>query len=334
MASFLVHPIPMMSDINEKVRAQTKIAKVNDVVRLVRTNLSIEEGSQPLSNLQDDVRELELRACNISGDGMLKTILSCHRCLHSLEKLTLDRTVLSLNAVKELSANLPNCLFELSLNGCGVTDDAVKVLCKGLLKRCSLKKLLLEQNQLTAYGVFQVASLLKSSGLIELFLSDNKIEDKGLEQITQALMEGSPLETLYLDGNRISFAGIALLSEAFTSGMCRLEILSLDNCNLVSDQGLVSLVAAISTGLSRLVILNLNNCNLTDVSAKSISEAIQMPNWSLCKLRMKNNKFSHDGIMQLTRAMKSSDNLVELSMMENFEINQEQQGLETKDDEC
>uniref|UniRef100_A0AAZ1XSK7 B30.2/SPRY domain-containing protein n=2 Tax=Oreochromis aureus TaxID=47969 RepID=A0AAZ1XSK7_OREAU len=163
--------------------------------------------------------------------GALSTVLSSQYCI--LRELNLSNNNLQDYGVKLLSAAMqsPQCTLEtLRLCVCNLSERSCKVL----------------------------SSALSSSGLRELDLSDNDLED----------------------------SGVKLLSTALESPQCTLECLSLSCCR-ITEEGCSCLASALSYNPSHLRKLDLSYNHPGDSGMKLLLAGLKDPGWRLDTLRVK-----------------------------------------------
>ncbi|KAK7878314.1 hypothetical protein WMY93_034361, partial [Mugilogobius chulae] len=148
-------------------------------------------------------------------------------------------------------------LTHLDLSYNDLTDSGVEELCSGLKSAsCRLELLSLSCCELSHLCCAALASVLSSSSLTHLDLSNNDLEDSGVEQLCSGLK----------------------------SAPCRLELLRLSGC-LVSERGGASLASALSSAHSSLRLLDLSY-NHPGPSAELLTALQDHPHCPLESLRL------------------------------------------------
>lgn len=146
-------------------------------------------------------------------------------------------------------------LTHLNMDNCGVTDDAVLVLCKSLLTNGTLAHLNLQRNVITETGVTELArSLLRHPALMHLALAHNKLKDEGTCAIASMLESNSVIEYVDLENTWVGDRGAIALGVALANNKS-VSTLKLSN-NHISDEGGNAFVALIEKNRS------LQNCSL------------------------------------------------------------------------
>uniref|UniRef100_A0A4W6E593 B30.2/SPRY domain-containing protein n=1 Tax=Lates calcarifer TaxID=8187 RepID=A0A4W6E593_LATCA len=154
--------------------------------------------------------------------------------------------------------------------------------------------------QITEEGCSSLSSVLssQSSGLRDLDLSNNNLQDSGVKLLSVGLKspqccsslssvlssQSSGLRDLDLSNNDLKDSGVKLLSVGLKSPHCELESLSLSGC-LISKEGCSSLVSALRSNPSHLRELDLSYNHPGDSGVKLLSAGLKDPDWRLDTLR-------------------------------------------------
>ncbi|KAM6893626.1 protein NLRC3-like isoform 1-T1 [Xenentodon cancila] len=179
------------------------------------------------------------------------------------------------------------------------------------------KKVLLSGCNLSEEVCAGLSSVLssQSSSLTELDLSNNHLQDSGLEKLCPGLesphckleslrlsgcnlsedvcaglssvlsSQSSSLTELDLSNNHLQDSGLKKLCPGLESPHCKLESLRLSGCLLTSD-GFASLVSALSSNPSLLRELDLSYNHPGESAVKLLSAGLEDPRWRLDTLRV------------------------------------------------
>ncbi|KAM6892589.1 uncharacterized protein FYW49_020611, partial [Xenentodon cancila] len=179
------------------------------------------------------------------------------------------------------------------------------------------KKVLLSGCNLSEEVCAGLSSVLssQSSSLTELDLSNNHLQDSGLEKLCPGLesphckleslrlsvcnlseevcaglssvlsSQSSSLKELDLSNNNLQDSGLKKLCPGLESPHCKLESLRLSGCLLTSD-GCASLVSALSSNPSHLRELDLSYNHPGESAVKLLSAGLEDPRWRLDTLRV------------------------------------------------
>ncbi|KAM9744128.1 NLR family CARD domain-containing protein 3-like isoform 2-T2 [Menidia menidia] len=211
------------------------------------------------------------------------------------------------------------------------------------------KKARLAGCELSEHHCEVVASALKSnpSHLIDLDLSQNVLEDSGVEHVSAGLENPNcKLEILRMRGCRMSEIGSAAvvsalksnpshltelnltwndlsdcvmkeLSSFLQSPLCGLKNLRLNGCRL-SEVGFAALISALKFNPSLLKKLDLTGNIITESMVKELSSFLQSPAGGLKALRMEKCNLSEVSCACLASALKSNpSHLTELDLSWN-----------------
>uniref|UniRef100_A0A8C6UQH7 B30.2/SPRY domain-containing protein n=1 Tax=Neogobius melanostomus TaxID=47308 RepID=A0A8C6UQH7_9GOBI len=179
-----------------------------------------------LLSSNSDLQHFDLRKYCPTEKGLLGLLL----VVKASTKATLRRCGLSPRSCASLASVLSSSsLTHLDLSDNDLQDSGVKLLCKGLSTPCRLQTLRLSGCLISERGGASLASVLSSSSLTHLDLSNNDLQDPG----------------------------VGLLCEGLKSAPCRLETLRLSGC-LISERGAAALASVLSFALSHLRGLDLS----------------------------------------------------------------------------
>ncbi|XP_037829757.1 NACHT, LRR and PYD domains-containing protein 12-like isoform X20 [Kryptolebias marmoratus] len=151
----------------------------------------------------------------------------------------------------------------------------------------------------------------QSSCLAELDLSNNNLQDSGVELLSSGLSPNCKLEILRLRSCNFSGRTCEVLSSVLSSESSCLKELDLSNNNL-QDSG----VELLSSGLKRqhchLEILRLQSCHLSERACDILSSALSSQSSSLKELDLSKNILQDSGVKLLSSGMKSPNCKLEI----------------------
>ncbi|XP_041823962.1 NACHT, LRR and PYD domains-containing protein 7-like isoform X2 [Melanotaenia boesemani] len=146
-----------------------------------------------------------------------------------------------------------------------------------------------------------VAAALRSnpSPLRTLDLSNNYLEDAGVEVLSTGLENAHcKLETLSLINCEITARGCASLGSALKANPSHLRELNLSD-NMLEDTGVVQLCGFLESPQCRLKILRLRACGLLEISCLPLVSALKFNPSHLIELDLGQNKLQNSGVKLL-----------------------------------
>ncbi|KAM3620353.1 uncharacterized protein V6R79_021986 [Siganus canaliculatus] len=254
------------------------------------------------------IKILRLPECYITDRSCeaLSSVLSSS----SLTELDLSNNELKDSGVKLLSAGLesPHCKVEhLNLSECRVTEEGCAALASCLNSNSSyMKKLDLSNNNLKDLGVTLLSDGLKNPHcrLETLGISGCCLSERTCEALSSVLSSSS-LTNLDLSNNDLKDSGVKLLSAGLKSPHCKVEHLNLSIC-LVSDEGCAALASALNSNTSCLKKLDLKNNDLKDSGVKLLSDVLKNAHCKMETLSLSGCLVTEEGCAALASALNSN----------------------------
>ncbi|CAM4544523.1 unnamed protein product [Leuciscus chuanchicus] len=202
-----------------------------------------------------------------------------------LEELNLKQyNTKSIEAQRRLVPAVRNCRKAL-LAGCNLTDQSCEIVASALQPANSpVRELDMSNNDLQDSGVKLISVGLKSSHCKDTEVSYRllkccKLTIQSCESLASALLSAnSCLRELNLSNNDLQDSGVERLAAGLKSPYCKLELLSLSSSKL-TDQSCETLASVLQSTDSCLRELNLSNNNLQDSGLELLSAGLNS-----CKL--------------------------------------------------
>ncbi|XP_066518235.1 NACHT, LRR and PYD domains-containing protein 3-like [Hoplias malabaricus] len=260
-----------------------------------------------LVNSDEVLDELDLRKYKTTEKGYWRLIPAVSNC----RKAVLSGFNLSKNTYESLCSFLksPNSpLKELDLSHTDLQDSGVKLISEALRSsHCKLETLRLTGCKLGGKSCEDLGSvLLVNSSLKELDLSNNDLQDSGVEKLSAALKSSlCKLETVVLSGCLVKMEGCAFLASALSSNPSHLKELDL-SYNHPGDTGVKLLSVKLQDPHCRLDTLRYKQLSLLMNSCESLCSVLKSPNSPLKELDLINTELQDSGVKLISEALKSS----------------------------
>uniref|UniRef100_A0A3B1K0U4 NACHT domain-containing protein n=1 Tax=Astyanax mexicanus TaxID=7994 RepID=A0A3B1K0U4_ASTMX len=229
-------------------------------------------------------RRAVLASCNLGVKTCenLESVLNMENS--SLKELDLSNNDLQDSGGELLSAGLKSSHCKLQILGSVKTCENLESVLN--LENSSLKELDLSNNDLQDSGVELLSAGLKSSQckLQILRLASCNLGVKTCENLESVLnLENSSLKELDLSNNDLQDSGVELLSVGLKSSQCKLQIVRLSGC-MITDKGCCSLASALISNPSHLKELDLTYNHPGESGVKLLSARLDDPHCKLEKL--------------------------------------------------
>ena len=220
--------------------------------------------------------------------------------------------------------------FRVDLDNCRMGNQGCKSLTKGVRKYlngdCAITSraiLELAGNTLTDEGVVYVAELLSETNIVSKLtlghtLSGNRIESKGLQLISSALIMNTSLTELDLSNCSFPITtenGPVL--EMMLKRNSSLKCLLFRNTHM-SDAGVMYIANGLADNKA-ITALRLYNCGITSTGAKYIGDALAS-NKSLTLLNIAHNRIGGDGTKCIAEGLRRNSS-VTTCVLDSCEIN-------------
>uniref|UniRef100_A0A8B9HML7 NACHT domain-containing protein n=1 Tax=Astyanax mexicanus TaxID=7994 RepID=A0A8B9HML7_ASTMX len=259
----LIHTESTSESINETVTYIKHLISTEDLATDRSVNLLLcltEMNDQHLSKqIQKYINSNKISRKKLSAPECLAMYYMLQISEEVLDELDLKKYSTSRMAYMKLFPSVNNCRKAL-LGGCDLTMKHCETICCALKSESScLKELDLSNNDLQDSGVELLSAGLKSSHckLETLRLARCNLGQKTCENLGSVLkLESFCLKELDLSNNDLQDSGVELLSSGLKSSHCKLVTLRLSGC-MVTEKGCCPLGAALSSSLSHLKELDL-----------------------------------------------------------------------------
>ncbi|XP_029922547.1 NACHT, LRR and PYD domains-containing protein 12-like [Myripristis murdjan] len=233
-----------------------------------------------------------------------------------LDELDLKAYNTSDEGRRRLIPAVRNCR-KARLRRCRLSESSWASLASALKSSPHLTELDLSENQLQDSGVELLSAGLESPNcrLKTLRLRSCSLSESSWASLASALKSNPHLTELDLSENQLQASGVELLSAGLESPNCRLKTLRLRYCSL-SESSCASLASALKSN-PHLTELDLSESQLQASGVELLSAGLESPNCRLKTLRLRHCSLSESSCASLASALKSSPHLTELDLSEN-----------------
>ncbi|KAI7790582.1 NACHT, LRR and PYD domains-containing protein 12-like isoform X1 [Triplophysa rosa] len=247
----------------------------------------------------------------ISDEGLLRLLPVIKASRLTLLRLcnVTEKVWKGLSSVLSLSGS---CMRELDLSSSNLNDTGIYHLVVGLGNpQCKLEVLRLFNCSIGEDGCASLASALRSnpSHLKELDLTHNQPHDTGVKMLSDVLANVScKLETLRFMGCELTRKSCAALAEALQSTCSSLKHLDL-SLNCLEDSGVKLLCAGLKNPLCKLETLSLSDCEITAAGCSKLASALESNPSHLRVLDLSLNDLTDTGVTDLLPVFVNLDKL-------------------------
>ncbi|XP_049324325.1 NACHT, LRR and PYD domains-containing protein 12-like isoform X16 [Astyanax mexicanus] len=259
--------------------------------------------SYMLQNSEEVLEELDLRKYSTSRIAYMKLFPAVNNCRKALLAgcgLNMKHCETVCCALKSESSNLK----ELDLSNNDLQDSGVELLSAGLKSsHCKLETLRLARCNLKNLGS---VSNLESSTLKEMDLSNNDLQDSGIELLSAGLKSSHcKLQILRLAGCDLTIKQCETICCTLRSESSTLKELDLSN-NDLQDSGVEPLFDGLQSSYCILDTLRLAMCNLGVKACENLASVVNLVSSCLKELDLSNNDLQDSGVELLSGGLKSS----------------------------
>ena len=226
-----------------------------------------------------------------------------------------NRNRLTAFGIKDIEMYLKKNLFVESLNICGnsIKDEGFILLCKGLENNQRLLNLNIANNDIHSKGIKQGLSLITTTKLYFLNISNNPILDEGLICLTENLKHFQNLHKLNISNCSFEFKGFQFLLNVLQYTK-RIEYLNVSG-NKLKNRMFELVRPCFSTFGVR--YLNMSKCSLGNESTYVLGECISS-NETIKNLNISENKISDAGFKSFVNLFQSNNVMESFDASVNF----------------
>ena len=229
---------------------------------------------------------------------------------------------------KHLAVNICKCLNEMLK-----VDDSAKVKNSGVqakLGKIGFNAVDFSRCSLAPVDCAAIAHVLQhvDAGILRMNLYDNNIGDLGCAEIQKFIVNSDhsksnyKLNSLNLEANGITDAGVKYLAEALANNNCKINTLNLSDNRSITNAGVKHLAEALANNNCKINTLNLSyNPSITNAGVKYLAEALTNNNCKINTLNLSFNPSITDaGVKHLAEALTNNNCKINTLYLSNNDI--------------
>jgi len=311
----------IISDI--KVHARQLHVEVENLEMNATTMKYVSKDEQFFGSVVTAIRVPLLKEINISqcklGSIAIKKLANGIKCIQKLKLLTLSRNGIDDVAAEVIADSLVNKTFleVLDLNTNKISSKGALAIAKSLTENTMLKVLDLHDNFINSDAAPGLSSMLNNKiNLLEIKISKNALETKGMHDIVRGLQKVSSLIVLNVSANNIASSDIAAGIKNNTS----LEILDVSQ-NKLESLGCIKLCKVLQKHHHNLKVFNISHNGINSIIAAHELASALKDKKKLEVVNVSQNEFEA-GLAAIVASLKSTKFLKELTLRESGTVDQ------------
>ena len=251
-------------------------------------------------------------SCNLFSRQFENIIELGHMFQICIVNLTLHENVLQQSKMLCISLNIQ--LQELDISDYNLQATGAIMILKILQRTSTLIKLNISKNKITDNAAGDITAAIScNTQLQELDISDNDFQITGVIIISKTLQSISTLTKLNISKNNITYKAAEDIAVAIS---CNTQLQELDiSDNDIQTTG-ASIISEALKNISTLTKLNISKNNITDKAVYNIAAAISR-NTQLQELDVSDNSFQAAGATIISKALQGISTLKRLNICKN-----------------
>ncbi|KAL1251665.1 hypothetical protein QQF64_019461, partial [Cirrhinus molitorella] len=284
-------------------------------------DLDWEKLSALLTDSHSKLEKIKLNNCKLTEKScsVLATVLSSKTILKEMD---LNNSCLLDSGVKEICEGLKNPVCELKIlkiSNCSIFEEGYKALASALRSNpVHLIELNLTGNDPGQSGVMELNDLLQDPNCQLKTLSFlDPAADEACQYVTRIVGKNPLLlRELNLSEHKLGDTGVNQITALLLDKHCQLNTLMLCDCHLTEES--CSVLSTVLISKPSLKKLDMSNNNLQDSGVKKLKKGLENTNCTLQKLKLSNCSITEEGYKALASALRSNpSHLIELDLTGN-----------------